>query len=99
MYICIDTAHLYQEVASVTLEIEGHVQHAEVALAARGGKVAMHHADQVELVERHARYEGDSIVVVLPLVDQLLIGVAICKGGLVAKGGKGKAEASTHSCR
>lgn len=60
----------------------------------------MHHADQIELVERHARHKGDGIVVVLPLVDQLLVGVAICKGrGLVAKGGKGKAEASTHSCR
>lgn len=72
----------------MALQIEGHMQHAEVALAARGGEVAVHHANQIELVERHAWHKGDSVIMVLPLVNQLLIGVAICKGGLLAMGGK-----------
>lgn len=81
--------HLDEKVARVPFQIECHMQHREVALAACRGEVAMHHADKVELVEGHAGHKGDRIIVVLPLVHQLLIGVAICKRKKVSKKGKG----------
>lgn len=55
------------------------MEHREVTLTPGRGEIAIHHVDQIELIEGHARHKGDRIGLVLPLVHKLLIGIAICE--------------------
>lgn len=49
----------------------------EVSLSPSIGEVATSHTDQVELIESHAGYKGNSIIATFPLVNQLPTGITI----------------------
>lgn len=65
-----EVTYLNQEVAGVTLQIKGHLEHRKFALAPREGQVAVGIPHEVELRQRHSRLEVHARVV-LPLVHQL----------------------------
>lgn len=79
------------------------MEHREVTLTPGRGEIAVHHVDQIELIEGHARHKGDRIGLVLPLVHKLLIGIAICEKEREREGKRSVwqrdvREGSTYSC-